>query len=106
MEPAGSGAQRRRTSERALLRGEVGVEVDLGGLDRLVTQPERYHGAIVAGLEQRHSGGVAQDVRRDGLAADRRAAAARVVRILGDEALDGITAEPGVAPTRKRGRAG
>ncbi len=47
------------------LRVEVGVEVDLGGVDLLVAEPERDDGGVDAGVQQPHGGGVAQRVRRD-----------------------------------------
>ena len=51
-----------------LLEGEVGVEVDLGGLDALVAEPEGDDAGVDAGVEESHRGGVAQHVCGDRLA--------------------------------------
>ena len=57
--------------QRRLLQRQVGVQVDLGGLDRLVAKPERDHRAVDAGLEELHRRAVPKDVRRHPLAAER-----------------------------------
>ena len=43
------------------------VQVDLGGLDAFVAEPERDDGDVDADGEQAHRAGVTQDVRRHGL---------------------------------------
>ena len=52
--------------EGSLFEGHVGVEVDAGGLDGFVTEPESDGGDVDAGVEEPHRGGVSQRVRRDG----------------------------------------
>ena len=42
---------------------QVGMEIDLGRLHRLVSQPQGDHGLIDAMLQQLHGGAVPQDVR-------------------------------------------
>ena len=57
------------SGERLLLQFEVGVQVDLCGVDADVAEPERDHAGVDAGVQQPHRGGVPQDVRGDRLAA-------------------------------------
>jgi hypothetical protein len=47
----------------------VSVEVDVGGLDADVSEPESDHAGVDAGMQEPHRGGVPQDVRGDRLAA-------------------------------------
>ncbi len=54
---------RRKLGERRLLEGEMCMQVSLRGFDRLVTEPQRDHGAIDACLQQLHCGAVPQHVR-------------------------------------------
>ena len=44
--------------ERFDREGYVGVQVDLGQLDRLKSEPQRDHRDVDAGLEQFHRGGM------------------------------------------------
>jgi hypothetical protein len=37
-----------------LLESQIGIEIDLSGLDRLVTQPQRDDRTVDAGLQQFH----------------------------------------------------
>ena len=76
---AGLAVGRRGAGERSFFEREVGVEVDLGGLDLLVAEPERDDGGVDAGVQERHRGGVPQHVRRDRLVVQRRAALRRRV---------------------------
>jgi hypothetical protein len=48
-------------------QGEVGVQVDLGGFDRFVTQPDGDECAVYPSLEQFHRSGVAEYMRRHSL---------------------------------------
>jgi hypothetical protein len=41
----------------------LSVDVDLGRFDLFVTEPERDHGGVDAGVQETHGGGVAQHVR-------------------------------------------
>ena len=56
----------------ALLHLEVGLDVEVSGVRALVTEPKRDDLWGDAGLKQMHRGAVAQSVRGDGLAVDRR----------------------------------
>jgi hypothetical protein len=38
------------TGERSLFQSEVGIQVDLGGLGRLVAEPESNYGSVHAAL--------------------------------------------------------
>ena len=49
--------------ERALLDSEVGVEIDLSGLDRFMPEPKSDDTAVDAGFEELDGGCVTQDVR-------------------------------------------
>jgi len=53
--------------QNPLLQLQVGIEVDLRGLDRLVPEPEGDHGTIDAVLEQVHRRRVAKHVGRHAL---------------------------------------
>ena len=52
---------RRRVLVRSFFDGEVGVQVDLGGVGALVAEPERDHREIDVGVQQAHRGAVTQD---------------------------------------------
>jgi len=69
------------------------VQVDLGGLDRLVSEPERDHRAVDAGLEELHRSGVPKDVRRDPLTVERGASLRRGRHMASQQALYGVWAE-------------
>ena len=49
---------RGRSRERALFQSEVGVKVDVGGFNLLMTEPERDHGGIDTGVQQSHRCGM------------------------------------------------
>ena len=51
--------------EGAFLDREVGVQVDLGGLDAFVAELERDHGDVDTAVQQLHYRGVPQDMRRE-----------------------------------------
>jgi hypothetical protein len=61
----GLAVDRRGLLECLLLELETGVQIHLGGVHRLVTEPQGDHGTIHAAMKQRHGGAVAQDMRRD-----------------------------------------
>jgi hypothetical protein len=62
------------------------VEVHLRGVDLFVCEPQRDHGGVDVGVQQAHRGGVAQDVRRDRLGCQGRAALGGVGGVFGDAA--------------------
>lgn len=43
-------------SDRLLLDGDVGVQVDLNGVEVFVTKPERDDGRVAAGVQPAHRG--------------------------------------------------
>jgi len=90
---AGFCVRRRCPGEGFLLDREVGVQVDLGGADLLVPEPERDHGRVDAGVEESHRGGVSQDVWCDRLGPERRACRGGVRRVFREPVLDGVCAE-------------
>lgn len=58
------GLERLEFYERRDLEGDVGVEIDLGRLDRLMAEPQGDYRDIDAGLEKLHGGGMSQDMGR------------------------------------------
>jgi hypothetical protein len=100
-------AARRDAVEGALLEREVGVQADVRGALLLVTQSQRDGGGVDPGAQQRHRCGVAQDVHRDALGAQRRAVVPGGVDVLGESAFDrrrGSVGRRGVPETRPRRR--
>ena len=49
------------------------MDVDLGGLDGFMSEPESDHGGVDAGVEEAHGAGVSQGVRGNGFGGQRRA---------------------------------
>ena len=72
----------------SFLEGEVGVQVRLCRLDRFMTEPQRDHGAVDAGLQQFHRSAVPQHVRRHVLGDRVATNIALAHEALGEEALD------------------
>ena len=81
------------------------MEIDLGRLDGFVSEPERNDGASDAILQKHHRRRVAQAMRGDMLAFERRTALGRQSGVFPDDALDRITTETAisVAPRTPRG---
>ena len=50
--------------ERRHFECDVGVQIDLGRLDRLMSEPQGDHRDIDAGLKELHGGGVAKNMPR------------------------------------------
>ena len=50
------------SGQSLLFQCEVGIEIDLGGFDRLMAEPKRDHRSIYAALQQFHGSGVAKHV--------------------------------------------
>ena len=63
MESSGLRASRSSPCEGLFLDGEVGVEVDLGGLGRLVAEPQCDDSVVDAVAKEIDRRGVPQDVR-------------------------------------------
>ena len=76
---------------------QIGVEIDLGGLDGLVAQPNGDHGSVDAGLQQLHGGAVAENMGSHVFPRDRGAGLCCRGSIFPDEVLDGIGAETSAA---------
>ena len=70
--PALLSVERLDLGQCRLLQCEVGVQIDLGGLDGLMPEPQRDHRNINARLEEFHRRTVPKDMWRDPLAAKRR----------------------------------
>ncbi len=70
------------------------MEVDLGGFDLLMPEPEGDHGAVDVGLQETHRGGVAQHVGCDVLGNDRWASLGGGRGVLGESLLERVAAEP------------
>jgi hypothetical protein len=85
---------RRESGQRGFLQGEMSVQIDLGGVDGFVPQPQCDDGAFDAGLEELHGRAVPETVRRDPLLLQGRHSLAGDRHVFADEILDGIDAEP------------
>ena len=90
LEFALAGALRFDLVEGCLLDFEVGVEIDLRRLDRLVPEQHGNHGGLHAGLEEFHRRGVAQHVRGHALVLERRADPASLFDVLGQQIVNAI----------------
>jgi len=64
------------------------VEVDLGGVDPFVSEPEGDHGGVDAGVEELHRGGVAECVERDLLGDEARASLRCGAGVFGEAVFD------------------
>jgi len=69
------------------------VQVDVGGGELLVSEPERDDGDVGAGVEEAHGGGVPEGVHGDVFAVQRSAADAGGVEVAGEAVFDGVVAE-------------
>ena len=69
------------------------MQIDLGGLGRFVTEPQRDDGCVDAGVQQRHRRGVAQGVRGDVLGCDRGAGRRGAGGVFGDQVCDRVAAQ-------------
>src|SRR5882762_6210486 len=70
-----------------------GVQVDRGGVDAFVSEPERDDGGVYSGFEQAHGGGVPQDVGGDVFGVQRWAGGCGGALVAGESALDGVAAQ-------------
>jgi hypothetical protein len=93
-------------SERLLFQCKIGVQVDLGRLDRLVSEPERDDATIDASLQELHSRRVTQRVWRDSLVRERRAVRFRRGAVFGHQPFDGVWADGAAARTGEDWRVG
>jgi hypothetical protein len=71
----------------ALFEGEVGVQVDLGGVDPLMPEAQGDDGGVDAGVQDLHRGGVPEGVQGDLLLADARAASRCCAEVFGESAF-------------------
>jgi hypothetical protein len=76
--------------EHLFFQSKIGIEVDLGCLDRFVTQPECDERSIYSRLEQLHSGGVSKHMWCNPLLRQRGTVFPCHGRVFGDEILDGV----------------
>lgn len=72
LEALGCIASRVEFAERLLLHAQVGLDVDVRGLQALVTKPQSDDRWIHASLEQVHRGGMPKHMRGDGFVGQRR----------------------------------
>ena len=79
--------------EHRLFQREVGIEIDLGRLDRFVPEPDRDKGSVDPGLEEFHRGSVPKDVRSDSLLGQRPAGLLGLGDMPGNQPLDSVGAE-------------
>ena len=82
---------------------EVGIEIDLSGFHRLMTQPKGNHGAIHAGLEQFHSGGVPEDMWGYALLSQGNAVLPRLRYVPREQVLNPIGTQRSTARTGEQG---
>ena len=78
------------------------MDVDLGGLHGLMSEPEGDHRLIDAVMEQVHRGAVPKRVRRDPLGADARARARSGQAVLADQMFERIAAQMLAADRREQ----
>ena len=91
---SGLGVRRGGAGEGFLLDAEVGVEVDGGGVDAFVSEPERDDGGVDAGFEQPHRRGVAQYVGGEVFGGPVTGMPWRAVAVVACQSvLDGVAAE-------------
>ena len=69
------------------------MQVDLGGLDAFVAEPERDHGDVDTAVEQLHGRGVPQDMWGEVLVVQRRAAPGRGGGVFGEQPGDRVGAQ-------------
>ena len=91
-----------RLCEDFLFQRKVCVQVDLGGFDRLVAQPNGDQRAVHPGLQQLHRGGVTQHMRRDAFFRQRRTRGARTRDMAADQRLRRIGAQLAAVRARKQ----
>jgi integrase/recombinase XerD len=97
LESASTGRLRLDLVEGCLLDLEIGVEIDLRRLDRLMPQQQGNHGGLHAGLEQFHRCRVAQHMRGHVLVLERWAAPASLFNMLGQHVVHAIRAQTSAA---------
>ena len=83
--------------EGCLLDLEVGVEIDLRRLDRLVPQQQGNHDGLHTCLEQFHRRGVAQHVRRHMFVPQRRADPTSLFDVLGQQVVHAVRTQTSTA---------
>ena len=69
------------------------MEVDRGGVDAFMSEPQRDDRGVDSRFEQSHRGGVAQHVGGDVLGRQRRAFRCRGAVVACESVLDGVAAE-------------
>ena len=66
------------------------MDVDLGGLDGLMTQPKCDHGDVYSTMKKVHRRGVSECVRRHSLTLQRGTRLPGALDVPGDEPLEGV----------------
>src|SRR5439155_18959227 len=90
---AGGCAERGGPSESSFFERLIGVDVDLRALYAFVAEPQGDGGGVDSGVEQPHGRGVAKDVRRDRLGAQRWAEVGGSLGVPSGEERHSIAAE-------------
>jgi len=77
------------------------VQVDLGGLDAFVAEPECDHGDVDTAVEQLHGRGVPQDMWGEVLVVQRRAVPGRGGGVFGEQPGDRVGAQWSASTSRE-----
>lgn len=79
-----------RSGQGALLDRQVGMQVDLGGLDVLVSKPEGDHRGVDAGVQQSRCSGMPQDMHGHRFLHQRRTDAAGHLHVFGEPIFESV----------------
>jgi hypothetical protein len=82
-----------RSSQRALFDRQIGMQVDLGGLDVFVSKPKRDHRGVDAGMQQSHCRGMPQDMHGHRFPHQRRTDAAGHLHVFGEPMFESVATE-------------
>src|ERR1700733_472781 len=98
---AGTRIDRRGPRECLFFEGEVGMQVDLGGLHLLMTEPERDDRDVDTRVQEPHCGRVSQYMESNPLLPQRRTGATGGQDVDREPALEGVPAESPAGTRRK-----
>ena len=82
-----------RSGQGALLDRQIGMQVDLGGLDVFVSKPERDHRGVDAGVQQSHCRGMPQDMHGHRFLHQRSDSAAGHLHVFGEPMFESVATE-------------
>src|SRR5215831_1116992 len=89
---------RRGFGEDLLFESQVCIEIDLGGFDRLMSEPECNDRAIHTGLQEFHGCGVSKHVRRDTFLSQHETRLSCLGHVPCDHVLNANSAQTSAAP--------